>query len=388
MKNKKLQEVIAIIIGVKIAIFLVIVVAHLLLPFNSTFYKANFIYPTGEKISLFTSFKTWDAQHYLYLAQNGYQRNSISNAFYPLYPLLITAGTYVTGNSLIAALLISNVLSFFAIIFFYRFVIILFNEKIAFVSTLFLLSFPTAFYFNLIYTESLFLFLTLLFFILLYQKKYFKASLISLLIPLVRVVGFFVVLPFLIKLITDKTMSATRFTIPTFNNPISFKLNYQYIFLLFPVVGFLIYLLFMHVATGDGLAGIKAGENFVGGYSIGHLLNPTDIIKNFFVPHLSLHNYNQSLIDRSFFVFYLLLLPFIYKFLPKPLFYYSLIGLTPFLGSFMGYSRYIFAVFPLFILLGFLSQKKWGVLLLPLLILFVFLQVTFVVLYALNFWVS
>lgn len=388
MKNKGIKRIIVIILGLKIATFLVIIIAHFLLPFNNRFYKANFVYPPQEKITLFTSLKTWDAQHYLYLSEKGYHKNDISIAFYPLYPLLISTLTLVAGNSLVSGLLISNILSFIAIIIFYRLVLVLFNEATAFLSTLFFLSFPTAFYFSLIYTESLFLFLTLLFFTYLYKKQYFRASAVSLLIPISRVVGLLIAIPMFVKILTETTFKTINLKIPTFNRPIFINLKYQYVFLLFPIFGFLTYLLFMHFATGNALSGIKAGESFVGGYSVGNLLNPADIVKNFFISKLSLHDYNHSIIDRMFFVFYIILLPLIYKYLPKPFFFYSLIGFTPFLGSFMGYSRYVFVVFPIFIVLGLLVQKKWGLFLLPLLILFIFLQVTFIVLYSLNFWVS
>lgn len=388
MKNKEIKRIIAIVLGLKIATFLVIIFAHFLLPFNNRFYKANFVYTPQEKVTLFTSFKTWDAQHYLYLSEKGYRKNDISITFYPLYPLLISAATLVTGNSLVSGLLISNVLSLVAVIIFYRLVSILFDEKTAFFSTLFLLSFPTAFYLSLIYTEALFLFLTLLFFTFLYKKQYFQASVVSFLIPITRVVGLLIVIPMFVKMLTEATFKTINLKIPTFNRPIFINLKFQYAYLLFPIFGFLTYLLFMHFATGNALSGIKAGESFVGGYSAGNLLNPADIVKNFFISKLSLHNYNHSIIDRIFFVFFIILLPLIYKYLPKPFFFYSLIGLTPFLGSFMGYSRYVFVVFPIFIVLGLLVQKKWGLLLLPLLILFMFLQVTFIVLYSLNFWVS
>ncbi len=383
-----MKEIIGLIIGVKLAVFVVIVISHIILPFNQEYYHANFIYPTGEKVNIFTSFKTWDAQHYLYLSEIGYKKNNVSNAFYPLYPFLISIVNSVIGNSLIAGLLISNILSFFMIILFYRLVSILFNKKIALISSIFFLSFPTAFYLNLVYTESLFLFLTLLFFNLLYEKRYFLSSLVAFLIPSARVVGIIIIVPMFVRIVTDKALKSASFKLPTFNKPLEFHIKYNYLLLIMPLLGFGAYLLFMHFSTGSALSGIKSGEYFVGRYSIGNLINPFGIFQNFFVTNLSLHNYNQSLIDRCFFIFYLALLPLIYKYLPKPFFWYSLIGLTPFLGSFMGYSRYVFAVFPLFIVLGVLSYKKWGFLLLPVLILFLSLQVVFVILYSLNFWVS
>ena len=45
----------------------------------------------------------WDAFHYLHLAREGYTPNHRSNAFYPLWPLLIRLGSFFTFGDLAAS---------------------------------------------------------------------------------------------------------------------------------------------------------------------------------------------------------------------------------------------------------------------------------------------
>ncbi len=62
----------------------------------------------------------WDAEHYIKIATDGYSGTEM--AFFPLYPLLIRAIGALTGNHLVAGLLISNVASFFSLQYLYKLV--------------------------------------------------------------------------------------------------------------------------------------------------------------------------------------------------------------------------------------------------------------------------
>ena len=82
-----------------------------------------------------------------------------SPAFFPLYPLLIRIVGGLTGNHLIAGLLISNVASFFGAAFLYKLVEHEFNRHVAHRAIFYVSIFPTAIFFSAVYTESLFFFL-------------------------------------------------------------------------------------------------------------------------------------------------------------------------------------------------------------------------------------
>lgn len=139
----------------KALIFLIIFLGYNFLPFNNYMHGANFTYPAGEGVNLSAAFKTWDAQHYLFLAERGYSPNQMSNAFSPLFPFLIKIfRPLFFNNSLLAGLALSNLFSTIAIIFFYLFIKdqLKLGEAAAFNSSLILLAFPTGFYLSLIYS--------------------------------------------------------------------------------------------------------------------------------------------------------------------------------------------------------------------------------------------
>jgi hypothetical protein len=101
----------------------------------------------------------WDAQHYLYLATNGYgtagdARNLI--AFFPLYPALISAVASVGLPARTAALLISNIAGVVAAILLYEVALNDADRKAAWRAAAFFTVFPTAYFLLVGYTEALF----------------------------------------------------------------------------------------------------------------------------------------------------------------------------------------------------------------------------------------
>lgn len=144
------------------------------------------------------SFGNFDGVHYLRIAQDGYAYQ-FTQAFFPLYPILIKIVSYVTfGNFLIAALLISNASFLAGLLIFYRLVTKIYNAKIAFWSVLFLLSFPTSFYFGSVYTEGIFFLITVSAFYLFARDKILWASVIGSFASATRLIGLFLA-PALIK---------------------------------------------------------------------------------------------------------------------------------------------------------------------------------------------
>jgi hypothetical protein len=105
--------------------------------------------------------RNWDGYWYSLLANYGYGIYQASAAFWPLYPLLLWLGAQLTGwDTAVVGLVISNVSFLFALILLHRLVRLDYSESIA-RRTLWLIAFfPTAFYFSAMYTESLFLLVT------------------------------------------------------------------------------------------------------------------------------------------------------------------------------------------------------------------------------------
>lgn len=114
--------------------------------------------PDNTLLDIFGS--RWDTGFYLNIADEGYRfqgEQFPSVAFFPLLPLLIRAVTPLTGDSLIAGLIITNAALLAAAMLFYRLVDEEWGAAVADRATWYLLIFPMSFFGSAIYNESLFL---------------------------------------------------------------------------------------------------------------------------------------------------------------------------------------------------------------------------------------
>jgi len=182
----------------------------------------------------------FDGIHYLLIAKQGYSQ--WEQAFFPLYPLLIKALTFVIPNSLVAALFISNTSFAIGLIFFQK----LLKRWGLQTNTLilFLLAFPTAFFFGIIYTESLFFMLFILSLYFLYKKKYWLAGICAAFSSATRLIGIFLIIPFFFHFITDYKGTLKSFNISALRfKPVLFS----------PLLGLFSYMFYLWRTTGDPL---------------------------------------------------------------------------------------------------------------------------------------
>src|SRR5205085_2780254 len=100
----------------------------------------------------------WDGTHYVALALHGYDATTIQNtAFFPLYPLGIRLLSLALGDPVLAGLVISLASLLAAFVFVFQIAADGWGTPLARRTLLCLAFFPTAFFFNAVYTESLFL---------------------------------------------------------------------------------------------------------------------------------------------------------------------------------------------------------------------------------------
>lgn len=142
-------------------IFLVITrVIVLVLPWLAI----NLLFPDISRTNLaqFTqiAWNRWDAPHYLYLAQNWYVASGDPAnfiVFFPLYPLILKGFLVLFGDPAITGVFVSTIFFFIGSYLFYKLLLLDYPEKIARFATIALAIFPTSYFFNSPYTESLFL---------------------------------------------------------------------------------------------------------------------------------------------------------------------------------------------------------------------------------------
>lgn len=136
------------------------------------------------------SFGNFDGVHYLGIAKDAYAYN-FTQVFFPFYPVLVWLLNLLIGNLLIAALLISNVAFLLGLIIFYKLISSVYSEKIAMWSTVFVLAFPTSFYFGAVYTEGIFFLMVVAAFYLAEKNRMLASSIVGSFASATRLVGLF-----------------------------------------------------------------------------------------------------------------------------------------------------------------------------------------------------
>lgn len=220
-------------------ILIIAVLAVKFIPYKGSFpYKENL--PLYQLPSFLYSFANFDGLHYLSIAKKNYQQ--YQQVFFPLYPILIRffSGLF-KGNYLISGLFISNFSFLIGLLMLYN--LSKLSHDFNFNWTLLsLLSFPTAFFFNSVYTEGLFfmLFSTTLY--LLKKKSYLLAGFTAALSSITKLIGILLFLPFIFS----------------FNR----KIDKRIIFAVCPFIGIFIFMVYLLKTTGDPFYFFHAQSSF------------------------------------------------------------------------------------------------------------------------------
>lgn len=149
-----------------------------------------------ERGSVERHYATWDAEHYLYLAEFGYDKDVRSCAFFPLWPLAIRGGAILTGGSyVVAGVVLANLFSVAGGCLFYRILWRRYGSEVAWWGLCFLMLFPGSAFYQFIYSESLFFLLAMVLWRGMEGRRYGAAVLAAFLLPLARGVGVFCVVP-------------------------------------------------------------------------------------------------------------------------------------------------------------------------------------------------
>jgi hypothetical protein len=166
--------------------------------FAASSYPIEEVFPyrgvAAEQNLLLSVWQRFDTNWLLKIAQRGYSDDG-STVYFPLYPFLTRVVSIVGGDSMFAALLISNLALIGALAMLYRLGEALFDTSSARRVIAYWLLFPTAFFLMAAYTESLFLFLTLAAFDSAHRSRWIIAALFGALAALTRLQGVLLVIP-------------------------------------------------------------------------------------------------------------------------------------------------------------------------------------------------
>ena len=252
-------------------------------------------------------------------------------------------------------------------------------------TVIFLIIFPTSFFFGSVYTEGLFFLFLILSLFFLKKNNYFFTGLFAILASMTRLIGVFLIIPILFNFI-QKSIINNRNHKLKINNFLSLTLNPKCLLLILsPIFGLFIYCFYLFKTAGDPLLFFHVQPVFGPGRSTNLILLPQvywRYIKIFFTAN---HNFQYyiSLFEFSVFsfVFLVLILDLIKNLSPlKKIKNYDLIGLNlfsfanillpTFTGSFLSIPRFTLISLSFFIFLSEINNKYLKILFVVIFIIF------------------
>ncbi len=295
----------------------------------------------------------FDGIQYLSIAMRGY----ITEArFFPLYPLLIKGIQFIFSLPItpfvffLIGFFISNAAFLLAALILYKLLRIEYSHKISLMSILFLLLFPTSFFFGSVYAESVFILLAVLSFYFARKRKWILSIVLATLLPITRSVGI-VILPalFVEWLLQRKEKNKPSFLIP-------------YSLFIIPI-GLIIYATYNFVKWGNWLYFIQAQTELGNSRSAGIILIPQTLFrygKMLLTVPVAQYVWHVALLELAVFIFSAVLLYIAY--LKKIRLSYLIFALLAFLiptstGTFTGLPRYVIILFPMFTVLALIKNK-------------------------------
>jgi hypothetical protein len=335
---------------------------------TSNFQRITLDVPSGRM----NIWSHWDGEHYVALAMGGYLNppDNVSPAFFPLYPLLLRSFAELFGGPIskealsVWAPLLSLLFLPFAFYFIYHIALDGWGERVARGTVLILAFFPTTFFLNAAYTESVFLALSAgSLCAMRVRRDLLLACVLAGFAAATRNVGVFLVAPLMYEWIKD----IERF-------------RWRGIYLLLAPGGLLAYMGYLWVRFGDPLLFYSAQESW-GRQATGPLDTASrawgsavEGAGRLFDPglwaHPSLGNVANHIagagnfFNVAFFVFAVVVLLAGLRDLPLSLTVYGLLLVAPATlfgtpGSpLMGTPRYVLVAFPIFIVLTLLFRNR------------------------------
>lgn len=194
----------------------------------------------------------WDAPHYLDIARIGYVKEGVESrwiVFYPLYPWLVRAASFILRDELISAFFVSTLASVAAGLLLYRLARLDEEETVARAAVFFMFVFPTSYFLHIGYTESLFLALALGTFIAARTHRWPLAGVLGALACMTRANGLALVPALAFEVWGEYRASGRR-------------VSARWLCALLPLAGFGVYLLINWNVKGQPFAFLKLQDEY------------------------------------------------------------------------------------------------------------------------------
>jgi hypothetical protein len=284
----------------------------------------------------------WDAGWYRLIALEGYtnkpnEAGQRDTAFFPLYPLLVHLGTFVTSGPIASAVLVSNVALAWALVLLYRLIEAKRTAADALRTIILLSVFPFAFYLGAMYTEAVFLLCTVGAFHYAERKQWWIAALFASCAGATKTVGVSLAAPLLILYLEQRKWQLK-------------SVRADVLATLSPAAGLAAYMVFLFAKFGDPIAFVRAQD--AAGWSV----RASGFDRLTFA--LSRITTPATALSGDFHVTDVLNLLAVVWAIPVAIVSFRVLGLAyalwcvlvivPSLGIWVGFGRYVTTLFPLF----------------------------------------
>lgn len=369
----------------RIALFFIAFLSIYLLPvFGARFPYADRVLEITRLPYWVWGFGNFDGVHYLRIAQDGYFAQ-YSQAFFPVFPTLIRFFSFIfpripTLDTNIftdpayfySGIILSNLFFLAALYVFYKVLKIDFKKDIALLSVILLLVFPTSFFFGSIYTEGLFLLLTVSSIYLIRKGYFFWAAVLIALSTATRITGVLLIPLYLVEAFQSKN-----------------KINY--IWAIITPLGILAYMYYLKAVFGDPLYFLTAQPVFGAGRSGGAIVLLPQVIYRYIKIFLTTNILSIPFFNAFLeFVFTLVPLTLLVIFIKKIRLSYWIFAVSSLLlgtltGTFSSMPRYV--LIPIIFLLPVLATRfrkfVW-----PFAVISAALGVILIMLFVRGYWVA
>lgn len=282
------------------------------------------LFTAQASVDYWIRWANWDGGHFRGIAENNYLPQQ--TVFFPLYAMLIKFLMFFNIPSLWGGLIISNLATVLTLFFLYKLTLLDFTEKVAKGATFTLLIFPTSFYLGAVYSESLFLAVTLSSFYFARKKAWGWASLFAGASIATRLVGLVTILAILVEYLLTKKI-----------------LTRKLVYIFSSLLPFWLYIIYLKFKFQNSLIFLTSEENWN---------------RRLIFPWVALQKI-PSFTDLLFFLMGLVALVAIYKSLPKSYFIFSLMAfLIPlFSGTLLAFPRYLLVIFPIYVIFANIKNE-------------------------------
>ena len=204
---------------------------------------------TGWQHYLIQPWRNWDGHWFALIAQEGYFEKP-TTAFFPLYPLLLRGGSWLLAGQIeLAGVVIANIALLGALVLLYQLIQLDFPRAVARRTILYLALFPTAYYLGAVYSESLFLLLSVGSLYAARRDRWWVAGALGFLAALTRSQGILLVLPLAIMFLRQQGWRPRRWRA----NPIGIALV---------PAGLLTYMVYLRRLWNDPLIMVSAQKGW------------------------------------------------------------------------------------------------------------------------------